>query len=118
MDLVEDHESEPIADVVGPEVRRVVRRDGEGLDVLLATAELTDFHVELGFALASPLFEQIDGRHDDERRRVERLDRREPDHGFPAASREFETAPVVVRAPRVERFLLVLSEFVRRPHVE
>ena len=42
VDLVEDDQPEPVAEFVGPQVRRVVRRDRDRRDALDAAAELAD----------------------------------------------------------------------------
>ena len=47
VDLVEDDEAEPVADLPGAQIRRVVRRDGDCLDSLCPTTQATDRHVEL-----------------------------------------------------------------------
>jgi len=114
VDLVEDHEPEAVAEFVGPEVGRIVGRHRHALDALFAAAEPTDRRVELGFELALPLFEQIDRRDDDQRRRLGIGDRSQRDDCFARAGGEFEDAPAVAVDPRVEGVLLVVAEFVAR----
>ena len=85
MDLVEDHETEPIAQLLGAQIGRIVGRDGDRSHLLDASTELTDLGyttrfgrvvrpaidrrppiAELRFELLAPLAQEIDRRDDDE----------------------------------------------------
>jgi len=116
VDFVEDDQAEPVAEFVGPQIRRIVGRNRQGFDALFAAAEPTDRHLELGFEFALPLFEQVDCRNHNESGSVDVGDSRERDDGFPRAGREFEHTTAVAVEPCVEGFLLVLTEFVARRH--
>jgi len=118
VDLVEDHEAELIAHVLGFQVRRVVGGDGDRLPALFAAAEAADGAVELPLQFGLPLVQQVDGGDDDERRRAQRLDGGDADDGLAAAGRQFEVPAVVTGAPVVEGCLLVRAELVRRDGVD
>jgi len=127
VDLVEDHKTEPVAHRISFQVRRVVGRNGDRLEALFAAAEAADRPIEFALEFALPLLEQVDRRHDDERRNREPFDRRQRDDGLAAARREFEDAggrspdglgraagPAIGLEPCLERRRLIAAQFVRR----
>ena len=64
--LVEDDQAEPVAEPAHVQVGRVVSRDGQGLDVVLAAADQADLGAEGQRQLVVPLVHQVDRRRDDQ----------------------------------------------------
>ncbi len=114
VNLVENNEPEPVAELVGTQIRGIVGRHSHRLDALLAAAKPADRGLKFGFEFALPLFEQVDRRNDDQRRLLTGGHRCKGDYGFAGSGREFEHATAVAVEPRVEGILLVLAEFVAR----
>ena len=105
--LVEDHEAEARAEVLHVQVRRVVGRDRERLDVVLAAADDADRAAEGGAEQVVPLADEIERRRDDERAAPLVVDGQERDVGLAGARRQDDDAAAAMRAPRRERLGLV-----------
>ena len=92
MALVEDDEAEARAEVLHVQVRGVVGRDGERLDVVIAAADDADRHAEGRAQEVVPLPHEVERRRDDERAAPHGVDRQDRDVRLAGAGRQHDDA--------------------------
>jgi hypothetical protein len=113
--FVGDEQAEPVAVLVDIPVGAVVGRDCERADVVTPATEDADLVRELLAERVGergvPLVHQVDGRGNDECADAGVGDGLQSEERLPAAGREDDRPLPVVRTPRVECGLLILTRF-------
>ena len=111
--LVEDDESEAVADELHHQHRRVVGADRDIPDILASAAEHSYFTLEKGTQHFLPLDHEIDGRHDDQSRAPDRGNRQNREISFAGARRHDDQSAPFGFAPFFQGFPLVRHGRVR-----
>src|SRR5262249_46631245 len=107
MALVEDDEAEARPEVLHVEVRGVVRRHCDGLDVVLAAADEADGDAEGGAQEVVPLADEVERRRDDECGAALVVDRHNGDVALSGTRRQYDDTAPARRAPRGQRLRLI-----------
>src|SRR5262245_17037747 len=118
--FIEDQEAVAVAPALDMNVGRIVRRDGQRLQVIIAAAEQTDRDTEGQGEFAVPLIEQVDSGRDHQRGTLGALDGEDGKVRFAGAGRQHDDAARALGPPGFERLGLVrkrLALGLERPRV-
>jgi hypothetical protein len=109
MHLVEHHEPEAIAVALHVRPGRVVRRDGDRMDLVDAPAQQPHRIAERATELVVPLADQIERGGDDQRAAIGVRDAQLREERLPRPGRQHHYAPTSTRPPGVEGRPLVFA---------
>ncbi len=110
MDLVIDNEFELVASLGDQITRRVIRGDGDRLDLLLAAVVDADLAGKGVGQAGVPLVQQVDGGRDDQRGAIDAVDGMERDKGLACAGGQDDAAETMGLLPGSEgRHLIVMG---------
>ena len=99
MAFVKDDQAKLVADLLHLQHGRIVGRDRDVADLLLAAAKHADLAAKALFKLRSPLVDQVDRRRQDQGRPLRRLDRQPRHIGFARSGRHHHHAAPACRQP-------------------